>query len=259
MQMAYDREMTKHFSTTFLMPLLLTTLAFSATGCKQGSKDADKILDAQNCLNNIPQGFADECVSKVEGIESEAAYLIRCVGEFVDEGYGSSNKIVTAITNLESQGEGSAGSTAMIATLAFTAGASEALNKASAKLAFTYCTESKSKGLIFLSGLAQTSTVLASLSAGLDLSDPSSLTGANLQAAMTALSGNPEAQAAVGASIVSIYETNCTNNQTTTGSYCEQFGSAVDAVPGGTSNPTGIGQQIMLCYTNPATPGCSGF
>lgn len=245
----------KHLRNSLILILTLTSFA----ACKQGAKDADKILDAQNCLNGASPGQADDCVAKVDGIESEAAYLIRCVGEFVDEGYGNSSKIATAIDNLKNQGEGSAGSTAMIASLAFTAVAGdEAANAANAKKAFGYCTTAKSKGLIFLSGLAQTSTVLASLSGSIDLSNPASLTGANLQAAMTALAGNPEAQAAVGTAIVSIYETNCVNG-TTTGSFCEQFSSVVSNVNGGTSNPAGIGQQIMTCYTNNSTPGCTGF
>lgn len=198
-------------------------------------------------------------MQKVDGIESQGAYLIRCVGKFMTEGFGNSNKIPAALDALKSGGNGTTGSTSMIAALAFTAQSTEAANAASAQATLDYCTKAKSKGLVFLAGLSQTSTLLASLSASIDLSNPSSINGTNLLAAMTVLAGNPAAQAAVGGAVVSMYESNCSTGQTTTGNYCEQFQSAVSTVSGGTTNPAGIGQQIMLCYTAPTTPGCSGF
>ena len=239
--------------------LLFSALVFTLTACTQGAQDADKILDAQNCLDTATTTTAANCVQMVDGIESAGAYLIRCVGNFVVEGFNDPSKIATALDALKAGGNGANGSAAMIAAMAFTSKATEADNAAFAETTLGYCNKASSKGLIFLGGLAQTSTVLGSLSAGIDLSNPATITGANLQAAMGALAGNATAQAAVGSAIVSMYQSNCSGGQTATGNYCQQFQSAIGAVAGGASNPTGVGQQIMTCYNNPAAAGCSGF
>lgn len=240
---------------SFLAGVFILTLS----SCKQGPKDSDKILDAQNCLDSATAATVETCVQKVEGMDSQGAYLIRCVGKFVSEGFSNSSKIGTALDALKAGGNGASGSTSMIAALAFTSQSTESANATSAETTLDYCNKAKSKGLVFLAGLAQTSTLLASLSAGIDLSDPSTINGANLLAAMTALAGNPVAQTAVGSAIVSIYESSCAPGQVTTGNYCEQFQSAVGAVSGGITNPAGIGQQIMTCYNDPTADGCSGF
>jgi hypothetical protein len=214
--------------------------------------DTDKIAEAQTCLDTATAATAATCVEKVDGLYSQGAYLIRCAGKFVVEGYNDSTKLATAMNQI-SGNTGSSGSTAMMAALAFTAEATTALNSTSAQQAFEYCTLAKSKGLILLSGLAQTSSVLA------DLAGDTNLTGAELQALMGTQQNNPVAQAAVGSAVAAMYTTNCTNSQSTTGAYCEQFESALANVPGGITDTTELGKQIMICYNAPATAGCEGF
>jgi len=244
--------MKKTFKITALPLLLLLTI----TGCGKAT-DIDKIADAQSCLDSALPAEADACVEKVEGLDSQGAYLIRCVGKFIKEGFNDPSKIATALAAKDAGGNGADGSLAMIAALAFKSEATSALNSASAQNAFNYCTTADSKGLIMLSGLTQTATVLGDLG-GADLSN---LSGTDLQNLMSdpTITGNPVAQAAVGNAVVAIYSSNCGTGQAATGNFCEQFDSAVTYVSGGTSNPTGIGQQIMACYANPAAAGCSGF
>ena len=232
------------------MPLFCL-LAITACG---KAKDVDKVADAQSCLDTATSSQAAECVSKVDGINAEAADLIRCAGKFVKEGYNENNKVANAVSQI-SNNKGSNGSTAMMAALAFKAEATTAANSLSAQSAFTYCSRSKSKGLILLSGMVQTSTVLAELGGG----NLATLDGPALLALMTAQANNPAAQAAVGSAIVGIYSSNCTGGQTASGNFCAQFNSAIGAVSGGTSNVNGVGQRVMFCYTNPTDPTCIGF
>lgn len=238
-------KQNKFFTYTLLSSFLLFT------GCGK-EQDIDKIADAQNCLDTATTAEADACVSKVDGIESSGANLIRCAGKFVKEGFNDPTKLANAIDSISGD-TGATGSTAMIAALAFTAEGTLAENATSAEQALTYCERANSKGLILLSGLAHTASTLA------NLGGDSNLTGAELQALMGSLQNDATAQAAVGTAVASIYETSCTNNNTTTGAYCEQFASAIDSVSGGLSNTAGIGQQIMICYNDPTAAGCSGF
>jgi hypothetical protein len=234
--------------------LIFSTSIFLLLGCG-GAKDIDKIADAQTCLDQATSSQASDCVAKVDGLTSPAAYLIRCAGKFVREGYNQSTKLATALGQLSSSGSGSNGSLAMMAALAFKAESTAALNSTSAQQAFSYCTLAKSKGLILLSGLVQTSTVLAELG-GASLA---TLDGAALLALMGSQSSNPAAQAAVGGAIIGIYNSNCGTGQSTTGSFCTQYSSAIGSVSGGSSNVNGVGQRVMYCYANPTDTSCVGF
>lgn len=241
------------------LTILIAALIFNS-GCNKET-DADKIADAQSCLDAATASEADMCVSKVDGIESEGAYLIRCSGKFVKEGFNSPTKLASALANISGDNNaGADGSLAMMSALAFTAESTSALNAASASETISYCTKANSKGLIFLAGLTSTATSLWSIGESLSLTGGTPPTAAELEQLMNDLVSNPDAQAAVGTAVVAIYESGCTGtNSSVPGNYCEQFQSAVGNVSGGTSNPTAIGQQIMTCYTNPAAAGCTGF
>ncbi len=235
-----------------VLPLLFLLFLLAACG---GAKETDKIADAQNCLDHAAANEAAACVSKVEGITSQSADLIRCVGKFVKEGFNDPAKISTAMSGLSAGGNGTGGSTAMMAALAFKAESTANLNSSSAQDTLSLCNKAKSKGLILLSGLAATSTSLAFLG-GVDLTN---LSGASLTSLMTTLGNDPAAQAAVGSAVVSIYSSTCSGTGTTTGNFCSQFQSAVSSIPGGVSDPSAVGAKIMACYAAPTTPGCSGF
>ena len=219
-----------------------------------GRKDIDKIADAQSCLDTAKASEAEACVSKVDGLDSEGANLIRCVGKFVKEGFNESTKLANAVAQLSSGGNGTNGSTAMMAALAFKNEATTALNYASAQTTFNYCTSAKAKGLILLSGLIQTANTVAHLGGG----NLATLTGTDIQTLMGTLVNDPVAQAAVGSAVAGIYTSNCGNGQTTNGNFCAQFESVVTAV-GGIGNTSAIGQKVMFCYTNPTDPTCAGF
>lgn len=233
------------------LTLAISSLLLISCG---GRKDIDKIADAQSCLDTAKASEADACVSKVDGVDSEGAHLIRCVGKFVKEGFNESTKLANAVAQLSSGGNGANGSTAMMAALAFKNEATSALNYASAQTTFNYCTNAKAKGLILLSGLIQTANTVAYLGGG----DLATLDGTDIQTLMGTLVNDPTAQAAVGSAVSGIYTSNCGNGQTTNGNFCAQFESVVTAA-GGIQNTAAIGQKVMFCYTNPNDPSCTGF
>lgn len=235
----------------FTAALLSSFLLLSACGAPT---EADKIADAQNCLDRATPSTVDQCVEKVSGMETPNAYLIRCVGKFVKEGFNEPAKLAAALDNT-SGNSGASGSTAMMAALAFKAESTPELNATSALEAQTYCTKANSKGLILLSGLP----VIANTLASLGHIDPANISGTDVQNLMGTLQNNQDAQAAVGTVVSTIYQTSCSNNSSSAGNYCQQFESALTSVPGGLSNPGGIGQQIMICYNNPSAAGCTGF
>lgn len=234
--------------------LFLPILFLGLTSCVKET-DADKIADAQSCLDVASTADVDGCLQKVEGIESEGAYLIKCAGAFIKEGFSTPTKLSNALSNLSSTGGSGAGaSVAVISALAFSSKSTAALNATWAQETYTNCEKSKSNGLILLSGLSLTATTLWNLS-GL-LSQPNAST---LQSLMSSLSGNSNAQSTIGSAAVTMYQSNCQASNSAPGSFCAQFQSAVNTVPGGTSNPTGVGQQLMTCYGNPNASGCSSF
>lgn len=247
--------MNKHILASLLMGLLVFNSA-----CNKET-DADKIADAQSCLDVATSSDVAACVAKVEGIESEGAYRIRCAGKFVKEGFNNSTKLSTALSNISgTNSAGATGSVAMMAALAFTTESTSALNYASAQEAITYCGRAGSPGLVTLASLTFASTSLWSIGESLGQIGSTPPTGAQLETLMGSLVGNTTAQTAMGTAVVALYTTNCSGSSSSApGNYCEQFASAVTAVSGGTGNPAGIGQQIMTCYTNPSAAGCSGF
>lgn len=228
---------------------LVFMLGFGLAACSE--KDVDKIADAQACLDKAsPQG-ADDCVSKVSGIDSQGADLIRCVGKFVREGFNDPSKISDALQAADGQGSDGDASLAMMAAFKFTSYGNTTANKEGANQAFEYCTAAKSKGLIFLSGLAKTSTLFAAIGPVNNAAD--------LEALMTANQGDPDVQEAVGAAANAIYESNCQNGGSSTGEFCQQFESVVSSVGG--SNEA-VGLCAMQCYTNTPPTGsctCQGF
>jgi hypothetical protein len=235
-----------------LIPLLSLLVLFSSACGKE--TDADKIADAQNCLDSATTAEAAACVSKVDGMESSGAYLIRCVGKFVKEGFSQPSKISNALAS--ATGSGSTGSAAMMASLAFTTESTDALNNTSAQQAFGYCTKAKSEGLIFLSGTVQIATsvgYLAGVAGGIENMD-----GDELKTAMGTMKDDPVAQAAVGSAVVGIYESSCSGGNNATGDFCAQFNGVV-ASAGGASNTNAIGQLVMTCYANPADAACVGL
>lgn len=240
--------------------LKIIVLSFSVTFLASCAKqtEADIIADAQSCLDASTSSTVDACLSKVENLTSEGAYLIKCAGSFIKEGFNSSSKLSSALSGISSGSGSNSGSssTSLIAGLAFTSKSSPSENASFANTTYDSCVKSKSSGLILLSGLSLTSTSLWSLGLSGSSTPP---TQAQLESLMGTLANDATASATVGTAVVAMYESNCQSSNSAPGSICSQFNSAVSAVPGGISNPSAIGTQIMTCFSNNNAPGCTGF
>lgn len=228
------------------------------TGCG-GIKDADKIANAQACIDSSTSATVNSCLSKIDGLESKSAYLLRCVAKFIEDGFNESTRLSQVFQQISNTSGASQGVQVM-SILGFKNGATMAINKSNATQALTYCQNSESKGLIMLSALASTATTLSAFAVDSGISQCTTLDSTCLTNALNsdAVKNNPDAQALVGNAAIAAYNSNCTNGNTSSGSFCQQFGSAITQA-GGSSSSAAVGSQIMTCYSNPAAAGCQGF
>ena len=209
-------------------------LALVATSC--GKKDADKIGEAQACLDSATAATATACMEKVSGLESTQAYVIRCAATFIAESFDTPTKITSAYNNMN--GTGSGASDASSSLTAMSALTFSTTTAADANLA--YCNKSASKGLMMLSGIANMATHLKSFASCTTNFDATCLTNATNDSAT---------QAAVGAAAAAAYTSSCAGTQTTNAQFCTQFSTAVTAA-GGTSNSSCLGKQLLAQYNN---------
>jgi hypothetical protein len=79
----------------------LFAIALMSIGLIQcAEKDADKVGDAQICLN---EGRSPStCMAKVAGLETPAAYSIRCASMFIAERFTDPQKYIDAFAQLNS-------------------------------------------------------------------------------------------------------------------------------------------------------------
>lgn len=198
-------------------------LAFGLVNCS-GKKDADKVADAQACLNSAVASTAADCTSKVEGLTTAGANSVRCAAIFIQQGF-SNPATIASVANTAKSGTGTSSTTAVMGAFAFRALSTPLDNYNQSNQALAVCADSGSKGLAFLAttaSIATTANYLSSVTAG--------CTGSSdVTAALSCLKGadNATADAAVGTVVVSAYQSSCTG--TTSGAnqeFCTQFAAA---------------------------------
>ena len=123
--------------TTGFILICFALFSFTILGC--AAKEADKIADAQSCLDKANPSNVSECMDKVQGIETQQAYVIRCAGKFIQEGFYKKKKFVDALNALQNQKSGSNSMVGMMFQVAFS-------SDGRAAEATTYCTALGSPG-----------------------------------------------------------------------------------------------------------------
>lgn len=237
--------LVKNTSLLILGSVVLSTLL----AC--GKKDADKIGDAQTCLDTSSRTTVSQCIEKVAGLESAQSYVIRCAATFIQEGFDDPTRLSNAYKNMTNTGTATAGTDATLAVLSvmsFTSGSGAAANQALSDTNFAYCAKSGSKGLILLSGISQMATSMLALA-----QIASACSATDINCALNYAKNNTAAQAAVGAAAAAAYTSNCSGGQTSNQQFCNQFQAAVTATPGGTSNTTALGQTLLGQYCSTAS------
>ncbi|HEY8272036.1 MAG TPA: hypothetical protein VIG33_14185 [Pseudobdellovibrionaceae bacterium] len=228
----------------------LYTLALSASfliSC--APKAADKIGDAQLCLDKATQGTAAACLEKIEGIDTAAANVMRCSAGFIDEGFTDPTRFKKAFDALSQKSAGATNTLTFLSFIAFSSKGTATENKAFATDTYNSCLKTKAKGLTLLGSMAMTATVI---SGGLTaLND-----GAAIQTAITSLLGSADdsSKTAVGSAVIATYTSSCTDGSEANQGLCDQLNGylgtdgAVDI-----SDPLAVGNAILTNW-NGLTP-----
>lgn len=219
-------------------------------GCNEAT-DADKILEAQYCLDKALPSTAQLCAAKLAGINSPQAYSIRCSADFVEQGFDDPQRLINAMSYVTG---GSTNTPGLLSVLAFTkkpSNSSNASNATNADQTFSFCTSSGQKGLTLIAALAKSATEIAGLAnpaaSGINFSDPSTFTPTNVQKALTDLALSGTANPVVGSAVQTVYGVTCPSGSQANTDICNQLNSAAATygVSFTTSTPTQIGNALV--------------
>jgi hypothetical protein len=221
-----------------IIPLMALGL-LCLIGCGEVT-DEDRIGDAQYCMDDIPVSEPDvakrtaavnSCMSKLGSVVSSKASLMRCSGNFLIEGFGNPEKIVSAMENVTST-SGGAGTVAMMNVLKFSSQGSNQANSDFVTQTLTYCQDAGSPGFVMIASFARIATSMASV-ASVNLSD--GLSPTEVSAIMN------ESPAVIGATATVAYQTSCTEGESSNAELCDQLGAAIQ---GGMTEEQ-IGQALL--------------
>lgn len=230
-------------SRLFVIPALFS-LALGTSAC--GKKDSDKVAEAQSCLDSSTSSTALSCMEKVDGVDSEAANLIRCSANFIYQEFTDPSRLTKIADQMKSSGGSSAGA---IGLLAFSKASGSTTATQLMQETSTYCVASKSKGMILLSQMAMVGTTLANLAGSAvvtkcDTSDPS-YDPAQCQAAVQSTVCSADS-ATLGNAALTAYSQSCVGSSQSSSSVCQQF----EQVTAGTTDPSTIGTNLQTQLNN---------
>lgn len=225
---------------SFLKPtvaaMILTTGLLTLSACQE--KDEDIVIDAQYCLDGARDAVAAQaCISKLDGIHSEAAYVLRCSADFIGQGFGDPEQLSQALDQLQNPSGGASGTEAFLSFMVFD-------SVANANSTFNNCVASKQKGLSMLGAMAKAATNVASLGLGLGPNISTNLTPAQIDTAITNLINSGDADLVIGETISTIYETTCASGGAVNADMCKPLTDALATLG---PNPTAeaIGAAIL--------------
>lgn len=227
---------------TAVTVLFLTLSQVGLSGCQETEQDI--IADAQYCMDEARTAAAAEaCSAKLGSLQTPAAYVIRCSGEFIAQGFTAPERLVSAIDQLK----GTGGTAGLLGFMAFT-------DNASATRAFDYCVKSNQKGMSLLAALMKTATVIASTStsivAGLQASPPVFPTEAEIKTAIDNVltDGN---EAVIGETVKAVYSVSCGSGSQANADVCTQIDDALANHGGaGSATPAEIGAYLLDQWKN---------
>lgn len=251
--------------------LALITLSFLfLNGCS--ATDADKIAEAQNCLDKATAATVETCTAKVAGNTSPGAYNIRCAAKFISERFEDPSKYISALDSI-STGTGGSNMMNMMGLLMFSSKGDITQDSANMSTTFDYCYKANTKGALLLSSFGYMGASLYvfanSIVPGSCSSTPSgaastytlgtclnglttSAGGGNLAAAQALLnladanttdSAASQVQSAIGTIVITTYTVSCSTSQANK-ELCTYFQTAITSA-GGTSNPKNVAVSFI--------------
>lgn len=252
-----------------LIRWFVAALAISQLQCAE--KDADKIGDAQICLNEgrLP---ADTCMQKVAGLETPAAYSIRCAAKFINERFTNPQKYIDAFAQLNGN---SSSLDAFMGLLTFSSAGTIATDNTNAATTFDYCYRSGARGALVISSFGYLATSLYKFFsdskathavAGAFCGTTPSATGYDLAGCITGYTGSADAnlisdlaalgsattnnssaasvQSAMGSIIITTFAVSCSSGGMSTSQVCRTLQTAITN-GGGIGSPRGVAVNFI--------------
>jgi hypothetical protein len=237
---------------------------FIVSGCSSSSSDADKLGDAQLCLDKLRAGATsaqvEVCTSKVEGVTSAGAHNIRCSAGFIREGFADFTRLNSAIGAI-SGGTGSSQVQSLMGLLSFTSAGVIATDFSRTADTFNACYSSLGKGSTLLASFSYfTMGLMNYFSVKGACAVPPIVSGGyryyDLGACLTSAAGSlplaivelvnsgssdaaaVEAQNSIGAVLIATYSLSCVGT-VAQASLCSLLSNAINS-GGGVSNPRGV-------------------
>jgi hypothetical protein len=243
------------FGREMVLIFLIFCCVFVINSC--GPKQADDIADAQACLNQAVASEVDECLTKIDGIETVAAYGLRCAGAFIKEGFLDPTVFIDSLNSIGDSGLTSSGFAQAMGLITFNNETSIAANNANAEAAFNVCYLSEGKATTFLASFGYFSTAIAlygSLQPDGDYNNsdsPSVLAGKLAIALATAVLdtedttlGKANLKTAIGSIIISTYQLSCSGATQIDEATCAKFESAIKT-PSTSSEARVVGDRFI--------------
>lgn len=255
----------------FVISMLVPTLFACGS-----AKEADKIGDAQACLDTITAASApadvNACVEKIDGITTSGAQNIRCAAGFMKEGFASGQRFLDAFAAIDA-GTTSTSTQSLMGILTFTATGALATDAADTTSTFNTCIDSTSKGSTLLASFSSITMSLVTyfnaknsgscsgtpttVTAGYKIYDVAAcISGANPLTAVLPLvtSASIDAQAitaqtSIGSAIIKTYNLSCTGSGANK-DLCQLFSDAITGTSGGSSNPRGVAVTFFQSALN---------
>lgn len=264
----------------------LTAVAVSLsmiTGCGS-QKDADKVGDAQTCIDNLSltatTAEINACAEKIDGMTTTGAEGIRCTVGFLREGFANGKRFLDAVHSIDS-GTGGSSTQNLMGLLSFSSAGAVAQDYENVSSTFNSCVASGGKGSTLLAsfsfvtlGLMKYFVAKGSCADTRATSTDSSYTyydlGQCLTDTATYIAGDPmnrafiltelqsssssdndaiSAQAGIGSVIVATYQLSCRGTNANN-DLCELLSTAIDAA-GGPTNPRGVAVQFVTQVMTP--------
>ncbi len=237
------------------LKIILGSLAFISLVSCGSEKESDKIGDAQICLNKATDlTSSNACLAKIEGIESTAAYAVRCNGSFIAEGFANPVKYINATSQLNGTGGGTA---SFMALMTFTAATTFAENLTNAGTTFSNCLKSGAKGTTLLSSFGYLAMSIynyaknksgtcsdnptTDFSSCLSSTDPNALI--KVVDPTTADTDAINLQTSIGSVIISSYNISCAGKGANE-SLCSTMSTTITSA-GGTGNVRAVGSNFF--------------
>jgi hypothetical protein len=240
--------------------VIVCSLVLVTTSCSKEKDDLDLVIEAQECLDKYSQegGDINACEQKIEGIETPAAYSIRCSIGYLREGLTTS-ALIAAFAELETATAQNVRD--FLDLISFdNAGAGLAgvsANTTSASNSFDVCSDSQAKGATIIAAYSYITNLLYQYScdnngvgtpAGSCNADDNDL-GRALASIRLGVPVWPtnDPTTRIGNIVIAAHEVSCESGEANE-SLCDFFNRAINV---GGSNANAVGEAFVDALINP--------